>query len=430
MKKKSQVNNTFKQRKDTFLRRGRYRWPYLKYTSYLAQPNTLAAAGFSFSPAKDAPDNVQCFLCGFELTGWEPTDDPFAEHYAHQPNCQYAKQHCQIRAARTGDKVEWVGWPYESKHQQLGKEDKRKEWERAQEMKEAVQMRLDTFVTEHGSGWPHLGKEEWCATPDKLARAGFYFTPEWPEDDTATCGFCGYALAEWEPEDDPNAEHGRRAPDCLFFKLNGPMPDEKEEEKEAAVSTPKSQPRRVSLREEKSEVNLNTPPQNKRQSPLKNEEPSPAAVAVHESDSPSSTMSKRQRVSDVQEEFKEVKEEEEEQVEVEVEVEVEKKEDVEDIAENDGDDEEEEEEEETQLTATQVEPAIDSIVETEEDVGMMVDNTEWELSVDEEEMTVEEFIRACCEQKIADLEASATQMISTFMQHAENTRERISSMPW
>ncbi|KAJ2806043.1 Baculoviral IAP repeat-containing protein 5 [Coemansia helicoidea] len=90
---------TCQERRDKFLRRGRFRWPYLKYSSYLAQPDTLASAGFVFGPANAAPGNVQCFRCGFELTGWEATDDPFAEHYSHQPGCAYARLHCQTRTA-------------------------------------------------------------------------------------------------------------------------------------------------------------------------------------------------------------------------------------------------------------------------------------------------------------------------------------------
>ncbi|KAJ2817143.1 hypothetical protein GGI24_005502, partial [Coemansia furcata] len=212
--------DTFQQRKDTFLRRGRFRWPYMKYASYLAQPNTLASAGFSFSPAKDAPDNVQCFNCGFELTGWEPSDDPFAEHYAHQPTCTYAQLHCQARRAQEGDKVEWIGWPPNST-------------QKLAEMRQDVKMRLATFEC-----WPHKGREEWNVTAEKLSEAGFYYTPEWPGDDTATCEFCGYALAEWEPEDEPNTEHARRAPDCMFFKLDLD---------EVPQVQPSPQPRRVSV---------------------------------------------------------------------------------------------------------------------------------------------------------------------------------------
>ncbi|KAJ1643040.1 hypothetical protein LPJ64_005158, partial [Coemansia asiatica] len=54
----------------------------------------------------------------------------------------------------------------------------------------------------------------------------------------------------------------------------------------------------------------------------------------------------------------------------------------------------------------------------------------WSLTEEEENMTVEEFIRACCDQKVASLEASAAQMISSFTQRAEHTRERIYNMPW
>ncbi|KAJ1827823.1 hypothetical protein LPJ73_008691, partial [Coemansia sp. RSA 2703] len=202
--------NSLKQRKDTFLRRGRYRWPYIKYSAYLAQPETLASAGFSFNQAQDAPDNVQCFHCGFELTGWEQSDDPFSEHYAHEPNCVYAKLHCQTRVSMAGNKVEWVGWP-------VGKGgDDREMRQMLLALRDDSAMRLETFTT---NSWPHMGKKNWNVTPEKLALAGFYYTPEWPGDDTSTCMFCGYALGDWEADDDPTSEHQRRAPDCLFFTL-------------------------------------------------------------------------------------------------------------------------------------------------------------------------------------------------------------------
>ncbi|KAJ2289593.1 hypothetical protein IWW41_001123, partial [Coemansia sp. RSA 2522] len=234
--KQTQGFSTFQQRKDTFLRRGRFRWPYIKYSSYLAQPDTLASAGFVFSPAKDAPDNVQCFHCGFELTGWEPTDDPFAEHFAHEPNCSYAKLHCQVRVAARGNKVELAGWPFEVKTQ-MSTEEREKERQRVVAIRDDVQMRLDTF----GSGeWPHTGRDGWKVTPEKLAAAGFYYTPEFPADDTATCAFCGYALGDWEADDEPIAEHSKRSADCLFFRLN-PAPGTEES---ATLASPEGAKRR------------------------------------------------------------------------------------------------------------------------------------------------------------------------------------------
>ncbi|KAJ1821028.1 hypothetical protein LPJ75_000808, partial [Coemansia sp. RSA 2598] len=236
--------HAFKQRKDTFLRRGRYRWPYIKYSAYLAQPDTLASAGFSFCPAKDAPDNVQCFHCGFELTGWEQSDDPFSEHYAHQPNCAYAKLHCQTREALAGNKVEWVGWP-------VGKGSDDMELKaRLLAMRSDVALRLETFTTNE---WPHTGRADWNVTPEKLAKAGFYYTPEWWGDDTATCQFCGYALAEWEADDDPNAEHERRVPDCLFFTLV-----KEHAAKLVSSPLPKGTPRRVSMRTSMQAADIST----------------------------------------------------------------------------------------------------------------------------------------------------------------------------
>ncbi|KAJ2065009.1 hypothetical protein GGI17_000610 [Coemansia sp. S146] len=387
--------DTFQQRKDTFLRRGRFRWPYIKYTSYLAQPNTLASAGFSFSPAKDAPDNVQCFHCGFELTGWEPSDDPFAEHHAHQPTCTYAQLHCQARRAQEGDKVEWIGWPPNSTQKLV-------------EMREDVEMRLATFEC-----WPHKGREEWNVTAEKLSQAGFYYTPEWPGDDTATCAFCGYALAEWEPEDEPNAEHARRAPDCLFFKLDLDVVPQVQ---------PSPQPRRVSVH----------------------------ASRQSENDSDSS---KRPRLSTNTHELVEEEGRDEEAPLSEAEDDV----DDEEVHQSETGDEnvhQSEAKEETSAnipvgqepppltsptemnvddevnTASQIDTQATTQVDGTAEESEGVEEEAWELTEDEEHMTVEEFIRACCDQKIASLEASASQMVSAFMLRAESTRARICDMTW
>ncbi|KAJ2475167.1 hypothetical protein EV174_005374 [Coemansia sp. RSA 2320] len=438
--------DTFQQRKDTFLRRGRFRWPYIKYASYLAQPSTLASAGFAFSPVKDAPDNVQCFHCGFELTGWEPSDDPFAEHYAHQPNCTYAKLHCQVRVAHEGDKVEWIGWPIDS-----AATPEADEWKRLVEMRQDAQnMRLATFKT-MGGGWPHAGRVDWNVTPEKLSKAGFYYTPEWPGDDTATCAFCGYALAEWEPEDEPNTEHARRAPDCLFFKLDMAQCPTPQHKALLQVQSPQAcQPRRISIRASRES------------------EAAAAATANYkddvENESDSSSASKRPRLGVDSLGLSE--EEQETQAVVE---EVKKttngneRQQFSDIGEDvletsPGPSETKQRSPQPNVSATEVTAALPALYPTEmhiDDVSpsilinsaTTVDDTQattqvdstvseeldvdaWELTEDEERMTVEEFIRACCDHKIASLEASAAHMVGAFMQRAESTRDRIYNMSW
>jgi hypothetical protein len=36
----------------------------------------VASAGFVLKATGDSPDNVECFMCGAGLEGWEPGDDP------------------------------------------------------------------------------------------------------------------------------------------------------------------------------------------------------------------------------------------------------------------------------------------------------------------------------------------------------------------
>lgn len=53
-------------------------WPHPD--SYVANPTSLAEAGFYFKPSKDDPDNVRCFICKKELGGWDEDDNPFDIH--------------------------------------------------------------------------------------------------------------------------------------------------------------------------------------------------------------------------------------------------------------------------------------------------------------------------------------------------------------
>lgn len=78
-------------------------------------------------------------------------------------------------------------------------------------MPSSLQRRLHTF-----KGWPHN-----CSlpSPDKLVHAGFYYTKE---KDAVQCATCGIKIANWQPEDDPIAEHKKFSPKCHYLmKLAG-----------------------------------------------------------------------------------------------------------------------------------------------------------------------------------------------------------------
>ncbi|KAJ3583246.1 hypothetical protein NHX12_034147 [Muraenolepis orangiensis] len=49
----------------------------------------MAEAGFLHTPSDNSPDLAKCFFCLKELEGWEPEDDPLAEHKSHSPKCSF-----------------------------------------------------------------------------------------------------------------------------------------------------------------------------------------------------------------------------------------------------------------------------------------------------------------------------------------------------
>lgn len=63
-----------------------YFWKQNRRTTYSNWPfndsdkcnaDSMAAAGFYVVGDNTEPDLVQCFICGKQLDGWEPNDDPW-----------------------------------------------------------------------------------------------------------------------------------------------------------------------------------------------------------------------------------------------------------------------------------------------------------------------------------------------------------------
>lgn len=69
-------------------------WPHPD--TFTANPQSLAEAGFYFNAEKDYPDNVECFMCGKQLDGWEPDDNPFEIHVRKCPKCPWATARCSL----------------------------------------------------------------------------------------------------------------------------------------------------------------------------------------------------------------------------------------------------------------------------------------------------------------------------------------------
>lgn len=162
----------------------------------------LARAGFFFRPAPDSIDNVQCFLCGVKLDGWDPDDDALREHLAHSPACAWALVLFAPLSSSDGSAAAAAA---------AGEE-----WQCDPLSDSLVAARTATFA----SLWPHAGKRGWRCTVARMVRAGWAYDPS-PDggEDGATCFYCNLSLDGWEPKDDPEEEHQRRSPECRFFAL-------------------------------------------------------------------------------------------------------------------------------------------------------------------------------------------------------------------
>ncbi|KAF8699891.1 Baculoviral inhibition of apoptosis protein repeat, partial [Rhizoctonia solani] len=206
-------NLTLDSRLKSFTKSKSKAWPH--NASYKATPDTLARAGFVYTPdSTRKSDRVTCFVCGKTLGGWEPQDDPFKEHAEHSPTCSWALARCSIEALRISP---------ESTELVFSNEDS------LPSSATLETARLATF----GKFWPHDSVRSHSAKSKHMAKAGFIYTPTQESDDLASCFYCNLGLDGWESTDDPHHEHQRRRPHCAFFSA-----------RVSAENEPEAQPKR------------------------------------------------------------------------------------------------------------------------------------------------------------------------------------------
>lgn len=64
-------------------------WPHMDYK--WALPDQMAQAGFYHQSSESGDDRAMCFTCSVCLVCWEKTDEPWAEHERHSPECPFLK---------------------------------------------------------------------------------------------------------------------------------------------------------------------------------------------------------------------------------------------------------------------------------------------------------------------------------------------------
>ncbi|XP_075706236.1 baculoviral IAP repeat-containing protein 5.1-like [Rhinoderma darwinii] len=62
-------------------------WPFTENCK--CTPENMAKAGFVHCPTENEPDVACCFFCLKELEGWEPDDEPLAEHAKRSATCGF-----------------------------------------------------------------------------------------------------------------------------------------------------------------------------------------------------------------------------------------------------------------------------------------------------------------------------------------------------
>jgi hypothetical protein len=76
------------------------RWPH-----DLPTAEALAFAGFFYAPYPGSLDNVCCYLCDKNMSGWEATDDPLREHLRGNHSCAWAVTRDILVRTKNGDEL-------------------------------------------------------------------------------------------------------------------------------------------------------------------------------------------------------------------------------------------------------------------------------------------------------------------------------------
>ncbi|XP_013379257.1 baculoviral IAP repeat-containing protein 7-like [Lingula anatina] len=179
------------------------------------RPRDLARAGFFYVGTED---RVQCAFCEGVLRNWEPGDQPMQEHRRYLSTCPFV---LGLEVGNIPLEVPSTALPLavsETQRQAVGGSKTGSEsitngatlgilTARPRHERYAMEnTRVQTFAN-----WPPSR----IPRPEELARAGFFYAGF---GDNVKCFFCDGGLRNWEPQDDPWAEHARWFPRCGFVR--------------------------------------------------------------------------------------------------------------------------------------------------------------------------------------------------------------------
>nr|CAB3225545.1 baculoviral IAP repeat-containing protein 7-B-like [Phallusia mammillata] len=173
-------------------------------------PTALARSGFFYLGNLD---RVQCFSCGGALKNWQLGDNVQTEHRRHFSHCKMSKGSEMRNVPLATDEQATVLSQHTEGPPDLSEDE-------AEVLRESFPCqepanphmrnetnRLQTFNQEWGDA-------QVDATSSELAKAGFFYLGS---RDQVKCWYCNGGLRNWEPDQEPWAEHAKWYPSCEFL---------------------------------------------------------------------------------------------------------------------------------------------------------------------------------------------------------------------
>lgn len=219
-------------------------WPHARPSA-----TQVAKAGFYFtpSPLEFGADLVTCYMCGCGIDGWEPEDDPLKVHIENCKNCPLAilqskpwetDPHHDPRCDESlSTRLQTYYQPLTNEELEAAIINSAPETDGNPSPSKATQLSSTSLMLMGTSVWPHDSKKGWLPTSESMAKAGFYYFPNFVGEDFGLCPYCGLGLDGWEPTDEPVKEHQRRSPKCLYFTCRSFVPLELERTAERSHNT-------------------------------------------------------------------------------------------------------------------------------------------------------------------------------------------------
>ena len=192
-------------------------------------------------------DKVKCFCCGVEINEWTMSDVALVLHAQRFPMCNYVKREKGEEFIRSVRNVSFEGTTGESPPVISGGQDRDRHnsdnthpWCGQREsllglkatdelsgkqmhtgtpllsdsrltLEQLRSMRLESRRLDSFSTWSTSAN----VRKENLAKAGLYYLGI---ADQVKCAFCNGILQNWEPTDDPMAEHRKFFPNCAFLR--------------------------------------------------------------------------------------------------------------------------------------------------------------------------------------------------------------------